>query len=481
MIDTHCHLDSKDFQNDIKDVIERAEKSGVEGFIVPSTQPDNLSRVQELSDRFDNVFYAIGIHPHNSKEFSSEVAESIQKIIEKKEKKLVAIGEVGLDYYYDFSPKNTQKEVFTWHIQLAKHYDLPLIIHNRESSGDLIEILEKEQNGKLRFVLHCFSENKEFMNRVLELGGYVSFTGNITFKNSCLSEVVDAVPSDRFFLETDSPFMAPAPFRGKRNEPFFLKFIVEKIAKIKSLSINQVITMTTKNAKNFFKLLILIFLLFVPLVLSAQDTTEEEEFENPYKKFIGIGGEFGFNTLVIFQSWTEDGFTKERSAANEGRFLGGVTFSVSPVDWNILRLEWTYTFDRRNSDTAYPDLAYIYRTLSLSSLFLINPTKRVNFFGGIGLTYIFNSFNLGIPNRNPNDAFRSSMGGNFSAGFIINIPINKVGLFALTGEWLMIFDFSNIKNMFDWELKKTIEKAYYYYSQPRFNITFFPEFLNNLK
>lgn len=481
MIDTHCHLDSIDFQDDIKDVIERAENSGVQGFIVPSTQPDNLFRVKELSENFDNIFYAIGIHPHNAKEFSSEVAESIQRITEKKEKKLVAIGEVGLDYYYDFSPKSTQREVFMWHIQIAKQYDLPLIIHNRESSKDLIEILEKEQEGRLRFVLHCFSESKEYMNRALELGGFVSFTGNITFKNSRLSEVVETVPSDRFFLETDSPFMAPVPFRGKRNEPFFLKFIVEKIAEIKSLSINQVIKMTTENAKKFFKLLTFIFLLFVPFVLSAQDTAEEEEVENPYKKFIGIGGEFGFNTLVIFQSWTENGATKERSAANEGKFLGGVTFSFSPADWNILRLEWTYTFDRRNSDTAHPDLAYIYRTLSLSSLFLVNPTKRVNFFGGIGLTYIFNSFNLGIPNRDPKDAFRNSVGGNFSAGFIINIPINKVGLFTLTGEWLMIFDFSNIKNMYDWELKKTIDKAYYYYSQPRFNITFYPEFLNNLK
>jgi len=478
MIDTHCHLDSKEFKDDLDAVINRANEVGIEAYIVPSTDTASIDAVCQLSRRYENVYWAIGVHPHNAKEFTDETANKIQQELERKDGKLVAIGEVGLDYYYDFSPRDVQKEVFRIHIQFAKKFNLPLIVHNRDSSDDLISILEKEQDGRLRFVLHCFSKDKFFLNKALELGGYVSFTGNITFKNNKLQEVVESVPDDRFFLETDAPFMAPVPFRGKRNEPFFLRLVAEKISEIKSISINQVIEMTTRNARKFFKLIMIFLFLLFPLIMKAQDDTDEEIFENPFKKFIGIGGEFGFNTLVIFQSWNENGISKERSVADEGKFLGGVNITFSPVDWNILRLEWTYTYDRRNSDTAYPDFAYIYRTINFTSKFLLNPSMRVNFFGGLGLTYIFNTFNLGIPY--PRD-FRTSIGGNFSVGFIVNIPIEKVGLFTLTGEWLMIFDFKKAKNIYDWEIEKSIDNAYYYYSQPRFNLTFYPEFLNKLK
>jgi TatD DNase family protein len=482
MIDTHCHLDSKEFKDDLEDVIKRACEAGVEAFVVPSTEPANIAACRQLSQEYENVYWAIGIHPHNAKEFTPEVADKIQKELEQKDRKLVAIGEVGLDYYYDFSPREVQKEAFRTQIQFAKNFNLPVIIHNRDSSADLLSILEEEQDGRLRFVLHCFSESKEFMEKALELGGYVSFTGNITFKTNKLQDVVELVPDDRFFLETDAPFMAPVPYRGKRNEPSFLKLVAEKISEIKSISINKVIEMTTKNSCQFFKLLIISLLLLSPLMLKAQeDTTDEEIYEKPYKKFIGIGGELGFNTLVIFQSWNENGVVKERSSANEGKFLVGANITFSPVDWNILRLEWTYTFDRRKPDTLYPDLAYIYRTVNFTSLFLINPSMRVNFFGGAGLSYLFNSFNLGIPGRNPKESFRTSLGGNFTAGFIVNIPISKVGLITLTGEWLMIFDFNKTKNIYDVELKKQIDNSYYYYSQPRFNLTFYPEFLNKLK
>jgi hypothetical protein len=233
--------------------------------------------------------------------------------------------------------------------------------------------------------------------------------------------------------------------------------------------------MTTQNAKKFFNLFLIVILLASPLLLFAQEGDDVEEI-NPYKKFIGVGTNFGFNTLVVFQSWKEGSTTKERNSAFEGKFFYGAHINLSPVDFNINRLEFTYTLDRRYNDTTYKDLAYIYRTLSFTSLFLINPSMRVNFFGGIGLTYIFNSFNLGHPYRD----FKSSFGANFSAGFLINIPIEKVGLFAVVGEWLMVFDLSKYKNIYDVELKRNVD-AYYYYSQPRLIVSWYPEFLNRLR
>ncbi|MGB9771966.1 MAG: TatD family hydrolase [Candidatus Kapaibacteriota bacterium] len=474
MIDTHCHLDSSDFDLDREDVILRAKESGVDSIIVPAIEPKNIDSVVELANKHEHIFCAIGVHPHHSKEFDLNVEEKICSILEKKDPKVVGLGEIGLDFYYDFSPKETQREVFRRQLQIAKIYNLPAIIHNRDANNDLLEILEKEQDGTLRFVLHCFSQNSEFLQEALKLGAFVSFTGNITFKNNKFSGVVKEVPNDRFFLETDAPFMTPVPFRGKRNEPSYIRLVAQKVAEIKSLPINQVIQMTTNNAKNFFKIVLIILFLLLPFGIFAQNEEEIEE-ENPYKKFVGIGANLGFNTLVVFQNWNEEGKSKERNSAYEGKFFYGVNINISPIDFNITRLEFTYTLDRRYNDTLHPDLSYIYRTLSISSLFLINPTKRVNFFGGLGLTYIFNSFNLGHPYRD----FKSSLGANFSAGFIVNIPIQRVGLFTITGEWQMIFDLSKYKGIYDVELKRNVD-AYYYYSQPRLIICWYPEFLNKL-
>ncbi|ROL58608.1 TatD family deoxyribonuclease [Bacteroidetes/Chlorobi group bacterium Naka2016] len=475
MIDTHCHLDSKEFENDREEVIRRAFEGGIVSIIVPSIDTSNLEKVVKLAEENERIFSGVGIHPHNAKEYNNQIEEKICKLIEEKNKKIVAIGEIGLDYYYDFAPKEKQKEVFRRQLQIAKEYQLPAIIHNRDSNEDLLDILEQEQDGSLRFVLHCFSQDREFLSKTLELGAFVSFTGNVTFKNNKFASVVEEVPEDRFFLETDSPFMTPVPHRGKRNEPSFVRLVAQKIAEIKNLPINKVIEMTTNNAKKFFQILLIALIIIMPIALRAEEE-EEADFENPYKKFIGVSSNFGFNTLVVFQTWKEDGASKERNSAYEGKFFWGFNLNLSPVDFNINRLEFTYTLDRRYNDTAYPDLAYIYRTLSFTSLFLINPSMRVNFYGALGLTYIFNSFNLGHPYRD----FKSSLGANFGAGFLVNIPIQNVGLFTINGEWLMIFDLSNYKDIYDVELKRNVD-AYYYYSQPRLIITWYPEFLNKLR
>ncbi|MCX7909336.1 MAG: TatD family hydrolase [Ignavibacteria bacterium] len=474
MIDTHCHLDSQEFEIDRKEVIERALSNGVEYIIVPSIDTSNIEKVVNLANEYEPIYCAVGIHPHNANEYNSEVEHRLELILEHKSNKIVAIGEIGLDYYYNFAPKEVQLEIFRAQLKLAKKFQLPAIIHNRDSNDDLIKVLEEEQDGSLKFVLHCFSQNQDFLNRALELNGYVSFTGNITFKNNKFSSIVAQVPDDRFFLETDAPFMTPVPFRGKRNEPSLIKLVAERVAEIKSLQINKVIQMTTSNAKKFFNLFLVFLLLFVPFSLFSQE--EDIEEGSSYKKVLGIGTNLGFNTLVVFQSWTENLAKKERNSAYEGKFFWGANLNFSPIDFNINRLEFTYTLDRRYTDTVYKDLSYIYRTLSFSSLFLINPSMRVNFYGGGGLTYIFNSFNLGHPYRD----FKSSLGANFCVGFLINIPIQGVGLFAINGEWLMIFDLSNYKGIYDVELKRNVD-AYYYYSQPRLLVTWYPEFFNKLR
>lgn len=474
MIDTHCHLDSSEFDNDRAEVVQRALENGVTTIIVPSIDTSNIDKVLKLSEENEQIYSAIGIHPHSANEYDANVEQKMESILDSGNSKVVAIGEIGLDYYYNFAPKEKQIEVFRRQLNIAKKYNLPAIIHNRDSNEDILEILEEEQDGNLRFVLHCFSQDENFLQRALELNGFVSFTGNVTFKNNKFAYVVQKVPDDRYFLETDAPFMAPVPFRGKRNEPSLLPLIAKKIAEIKSIEIKKVIDMTTQNAKKFFHLL-LILVLLLPISVFAQDE-EPEEYENPYKKFIGIGTNFGFNTLVVFQSWNEGTSKKERNSAYEGKFFYGGSLEISPVDFNINRLEFTYTYDRRYNDTTYPDLAYIYRTLSFTSMFLINPSMRVNFYGGIGLTYIFNSFNLGHPYRD----FKSSLGANFCVGFLANIPVKSVGLFTVTGEWLMIFDLSNYKGIYDVELKRNVD-AYYYYSQPRLIVSWYPEFLNRMR
>ncbi|MCX7880030.1 MAG: TatD family hydrolase [Ignavibacteria bacterium] len=480
MIDTHCHLDSSEFESDRNEVIQRAKDSGVEFIIVPSTDFGNLDKVVQIAAENENIYCALGIHPHNAIEYSEAVEEKIISYLKEKKNKVVAIGEIGLDYYYNFAPPEIQKEVFVKQLKLAKQYNLPAIIHNRESNLDLLEILRSEQDGNLSFVLHCFSQDEFFLNEALEIGGYISFTGNVTYKRNSFTNVIERVPNDRFFLETDAPYMSPQPFRGKRNEPSYLKHIAEKISEVKSLSLNQVTEMTTKNAIKFFKILVLLLLFFAPQITLAEffqdkkfEDEPEEEYFVPYPKFLGIGGSFGFNTIVILQSWSEGGIEKNRNAAQEGKFFYSGHICFSPIDFNINRFEFTYTYFKKELDTNYKDLADIYRTFSLSSLFLINPSMRVNFFGGLGLTYITKTTDLGHPYR----ASRKSFGANFSVGFIFNLPISTVGLFTFTGEWQLIFDFTHDRNVWEFNLKRYVD-AYYYYSLPRLNITWYPEFFN---
>lgn len=485
MIDTHCHLDSKDYIEDLEKVIDDAFVQGVSGMIIPSTEPSNFERVEEISIHHKNVFFALGVHPHNAYEYNEDVEQNIESKAKQSNGKLVAIGEIGLDYYYNFAPRNVQIDTFRRQLKLAKRLNLPAIIHNRNSNEDLLKIIEEEQDGNLKLVLHCFSENVDFLQQVLDLGAYVSFTGNVTFKKNLLAETVKNVPNNRFFLETDSPFMAPVPFRGKRNEPKFIEIIANKIAEIKSIKVNEVIEMTTRNAKHFFNLMMLLLLLFIPLTIFAseadttnhpEETTELSPIEY-YEKFIGIGANFGSNTIVVVKRWREDNVIKDFNSAWEGKFFWGAHISYSPLDFLITRLEYIYTHDLHEYyiDNTKNEYTNIYRILSFDALLVLNPSSRVNYFLGAGPSIMFNTYNMG----NPYHTSKTKVGINGTLGFLINIPISKAGLLTLSGEWLLLFDLSQDET-YDVGFNRNVTN-YYFYSMPRFTFTFFPDFLYNLR
>lgn len=259
MIDTHCHLNAEQFNDDRRAVLLRAHEQGVQTVIIPAIEPphfDGLLALMHEQTELSPVrlYCGIGIHPHHAHQARAEDFERIETLLEPTDrmKSIVAVGECGLDYYYDFAPRDVQKDVFRKQLRYAKQYQLPVIIHNRESDDDVLALLEKEQDGTLRGVLHCFSSTVEVLDRALALGMMVSFTGNITYKKSTLADVVARVPLTHCMIETDAPYMSPVPYRGKRNEPSYVRAVAEKIAEVRGLSAEEVIAQTTSNAMQLF-------------------------------------------------------------------------------------------------------------------------------------------------------------------------------------------------------------------------------------
>ena len=252
LIDTHAHLDFKEFDKDCDKVIKRAFENDVEKIINIGCNLDRSQASIDLAHKYENIFASIGVHPHDGKKNSiDEISEKLFEMAQ--EKKVVAIGEIGLDYYRleKENDKDIQKKVFRTQLDIAKEFDLPVILHCRDAYEDMIDIIKKD-NFK-RGVSHCFLGSKEIAKRYLELGFYISFTGVITFKNA--GEVIDVVreiPLERILVETDAPFLAPEPHRGKRNEPAYVKYVAEKIATIKEIGYDQVAKVTTKNAEELF-------------------------------------------------------------------------------------------------------------------------------------------------------------------------------------------------------------------------------------
>lgn len=250
-IDTHAHLFYPNFDGDVDDVINRAVEAGVNYFIVPGTDIPTSTKAVELSQKYDMVYAAVGVHPHDSKDWDSSLINQIEELA--KNKKVVAIGEIGLDYYYDFSPRDKQLLAFEDQIKLALKLNLPIIVHNRDSNDDIMRIIRNYKDSGLRAQFHCFAGSVEDARELVEMHHFISFPGNITFKKADgLRNVVSRVAIENLLLETDSPFMTPVPHRGERNEPALIKLVAEKIAEIHHLSVEDVGRTTSYNAYKLF-------------------------------------------------------------------------------------------------------------------------------------------------------------------------------------------------------------------------------------
>jgi TatD DNase family protein len=252
LIDTHAHLQLNDYNEDRELVIQRAIKNDVDAIITIGTDIVSSEEAFQLSQKFAIVYASVGIHPNDSMNVSKEDLRKIEDLAQKE--KVVAIGEIGLDYYRLGATKEKQEIALRMQIRLARKFNLPLIIHNREAHDDILNILKEEKGEEVSGVFHSFSGTTKFLESVLAKNYHVSFTGPVTFKNTNYNRLIDCVPLAQLLLETDSPFLAPVPFRGKRNEPANIKYIAEKIAQIKGVTIQNLGEITSENARNLFRL-----------------------------------------------------------------------------------------------------------------------------------------------------------------------------------------------------------------------------------
>src|SRR4030065_826269 len=257
-IDTHSHLfypisSQRDGfpEGELDEIISKAKQDGVDYILVPATDLKSAEQVIELTKKYDMIYGAVGIHPHDTKDWDLSCLPKIEKLA--KNKKIVAIGEIGLDYYYDFSPKEKQIEAFKAQIELALKLDLPVIIHNRDSDEDMMEIIRSYCGAGLKAQFHCYNGSLEDAMELVGMNYMISFTGNITFKKADnLRKILQHIPPENLLLETDSPFMTPVPHRGKRNEPSYVKYVAEKIAELHKLRIEDVARITSFNAFRIF-------------------------------------------------------------------------------------------------------------------------------------------------------------------------------------------------------------------------------------
>lgn len=251
LFDSHAHYDDKKFNHDRDNLLQEVHRNGVSYILNAASDVASLERCVGLANKYPFVYAAVGIHPHDASALDENIIAKIEEYT--KNKKVVAIGEIGLDYHYDFSPRDLQKHWFERQIELAKKLKLPVIIHDREAHDDILRIVKDTNACEVGGVFHCFSGSVEMVKEVLKLGFYVSFGGPVTFKNAKkLPDVLKNVPLDKILVETDCPYLTPEPFRGQRNDSSFLKYTVERISEILDLDYKELENITTDNAKRLF-------------------------------------------------------------------------------------------------------------------------------------------------------------------------------------------------------------------------------------
>ncbi len=250
LIDTHTHINYLEKITE-EDAVRNATENGVSKILVPGASPDDIDVIPALVKKYENVYGMLGIHPEDAKNWNDEILDKIRNNV-KNNDKIIAIGEIGLDYYWDKKHKEEQKDIFIKQIKLANELGLPISVHDRDAHKDCFDIL-KEYNKNSKVVLHCFSGSVEFARECLKEGWYIAIGGVVTFNSAIkIKEAAKEVPLDRLLLETDAPYLTPVPFRGKENQPAYVKYVAEEIAKLRNISFDEVAESTTANAENIF-------------------------------------------------------------------------------------------------------------------------------------------------------------------------------------------------------------------------------------
>jgi TatD DNase family protein len=250
--DTHCHLEMLGDPKEVEEIIARARETGLVLMVTIGTDLPSSQKASDYAQNYPDVYATVGMHPHEVKTVTPEIFDQFRELI-RKNSKIRGIGETGLDFYYDHSPREAQRSSFAGHIQLAKETGLPVIVHSRNAAEETIEILKKENAAEAGGIIHCFTENLDMARKAIEMNFMISFSGIITFKNSTdLQEAAAQIPLDKILIETDAPFLSPIPFRGKKNEPMRVKQVAEKIAEIKKIPLEEVEWVTTQNAKKIY-------------------------------------------------------------------------------------------------------------------------------------------------------------------------------------------------------------------------------------
>ena len=251
MIDSHCHLDHEPLLSNLSLVIERSKQVGVKKILTICTTLDSFSRIKEIIKKDDIIYGTFGIHPHEVKDNKISIENIFTEV--DKNKKIIGVGETGLDFYYNYSDKKDQISSFEEHIKASIELDIPLIVHSRNAEIETLEIFNRYKNHKLKILMHCFTGSKKFAENLLNFNAYFSASGIITFKNSIdLQETFKFIPLEKTLIETDSPYLAPIPNRGKKNEPSFVKFTAEKLAIIKQIKFTELVKATTNNFNKLF-------------------------------------------------------------------------------------------------------------------------------------------------------------------------------------------------------------------------------------
>ena len=257
-IDSHCHIDGEAFDADRDEVVRRAKDAGVRAMLNVGTgnpHSEDFVKAVRVAENYENVFASVGVHPHDAVTYDDEAENHLIDLV-KRSKKIIAWGEIGLDFYYDHSPRDVQAEVFRRQIRVARDLDLPVIIHSRDANDETVEIL-REETAYSAFrggIMHCFGGSAEMASDLMEIGFLISFAGNVTFKKADnLREAARVVPLDKLLIETDCPFLTPVPFRGKRCEPVHTRLVAEAIASARDVPLKEVAEATTETAEKFFR------------------------------------------------------------------------------------------------------------------------------------------------------------------------------------------------------------------------------------